>query len=108
MGSSAISRGGSFRRFLWVIVVGLFVAAGTVSLAPVLAAAPDAANPCATNVAHPHLDPNRRLPALVKTSGTAGRPADVLAGRDGAGGAPAHNCVQKVVYRWELDRERRP
>jgi hypothetical protein len=92
-----------------VILVGLFVAAGTVSLAPVLAAAPTAATPCATMTAvHPHLDPHKRVPALVKTSGSAGQHTDVVGdGGEGAGHTPAHTCVQKVVDQWELDRHRR-
>jgi hypothetical protein len=78
-----------------------------VSLAPEMAAAPTVTTPCATTAVHPHIDPHQRVPALVKTSGTAGRPAGVRAGQDGAAAAPAHNCVQKVVYQWELDRQRR-
>ena len=98
---SAVSLARAAKRLL-VNVFGLCIAVVVVSSAPELAAAPIAATAHIAAV-HPHLDPRQRQPA-PKTA--AAFPTGTLPGRaECAVPRPARECVQKIVLRWERDRQ---
>jgi hypothetical protein len=67
------------RKFCWLTLVGVFLAAGiALSTHQLGCADPTAKAPC-PSAAHPHFDPHRRTPAQVKTTGPAGQHTDVNA-----------------------------
>ena len=97
---SAISLARAAKRLCWLNLFGLCIAVVVVSSAPELAAAPIAATVRIAAV-HPHLDPRRRPPAPKTADASSVRHLTCAVPR------PARECVQKIVWRWERDHERR-
>jgi hypothetical protein len=97
---SAMSLARVAKRLGWLNVFGLCIAVVVVSSAPELAAAPIAATAHIAAV-HPHLDRRQRQPVA--------KPADASSVRHRACAVPrpARECVQKIVWRWEHDHDRR-
>jgi len=97
---STISLARAAKRLGWLNLFGLCIAVVVVSSAPELAAAPIAATARIAAV-HPHLDPRRRAPAPKTADASNGH----VAGRACAVPRPARECVQKIVLRWERERQ---
>jgi hypothetical protein len=86
------------KRLGWLNLFGLCIAVVVVSSAPELAAAPIAATARIAAV-HPHLDPRQRQPAPKTADASSVRHLAC------AVPPPARECVQKIVLRWERDRQ---
>ncbi|WP_157900642.1 hypothetical protein [Mycobacterium rhizamassiliense] len=89
-------------RFYLLNAFGLLMAAALLFPTPV-SAAPNPPAPCPA-IAHPHVDPHRRLPDSFKVKIPTDRHAEF--GADSGGdslGHQARNCAQKAMSRWHID-----